>query len=359
MYGHATVNEFPRAYGPKRRGVRRVRTRFRRRGDHLPDHICDVGRWGFVVSTAMAKTESTAVNSLIELVQSNQPKPIFDPDEDLFAAPKPPAKQAAAPSVRASAPSPAAGTPKRAASPTAKELYAKTQTGPAAIAQARIDMTGDMVRGEDWFEASRAVEKFEEQTYVGTSPHVLHDRRAGASLVKKLILPGIGFIVVGALIGAFIAFNSNGKKTVAAQPPAAHVTAANLPPAQPAARAAELAHGANTGVPTPRIASANAATASANAERPEPPAPTSANALPNADRVAAAVPGEAAGEEVQTTRGVVHLADVRIDSLPAGATVTLVEKTATGEKKSFLGTTPIATSVDPARTYEVVLALQV
>ena len=387
----------------------------------------------------MAKTESTAVNSLIELVQSNQTKPIFDPDEDLFAAPKPPAKQAAAPSLRggsvpplprsrapggtsqltlpehraavrtttappsrgttippipraaqaegtpppaiqarssgaalppptrpsptpastrASAPSPAAGTPKRAASPTAKELYAKTQTGPAAIAQARIDMTGDMVRGEDWFEQSRAVEKFEEQTYVGTSPHVLHDRRAGTSLVKKLILPGIGFIVVGALIGAFIAFNSNGKKTVAAKPPAPHVTAANLPTAQNAARAAEIAHGANTGVPTPSVESANAATASANAERPEPPAPTSANALPNADRVAAAVPGEAAGEEVQTTRGVVHLADVRIDSLPAGATVTLVEKTATGEKKSFLGTTPIATSVDPARTYEVVLALQ-
>src|SRR3569623_1243366 len=179
-------------------------------------------------------------------------------------------------------------------------------------------MTGDMVRGEDWFEASRAGEKFEEQTYVGTSPHVLHDRRAGASLVKKLILPGIGFIVVGALIGAFIAFNSNGKKTVAAKPPAPHVTAANLPTAQNAARAAAIAHG----------------------ERPEPPAPTSANALPNADRVAAAVPGEAAGEEVQTTRGVVHLADVRIDTLPAGATVTLVEKTAPGEKKAILGTTP-------------------
>jgi hypothetical protein len=38
--------------------------------------------------------------------------------------------------------------------------------------------------------------------------------------------------------------------------------------------------------------------------------------------------------------------------------VTLVEKTTDGEKKSFLGTTPIATSLDPTGKYEVVLALQ-
>jgi hypothetical protein len=69
------------------------------------------------------------------------------------------------------------------------------------------------------------------------------------------------------------------------------------------------------------------------------------------------VPATAETHDVQTTRGVVKLADVRIDSLPAGATVTLVEKTATGEKKSFLGTTPIATSLDPTGKYEVVLAL--
>lgn len=42
----------------------------------------------FVLSRTMAKTESTAVNNLIDLVQSNQAKPIIDPEEDLFAAPK-------------------------------------------------------------------------------------------------------------------------------------------------------------------------------------------------------------------------------------------------------------------------------
>jgi len=194
-------------------------------------------------------------------------------------------------------------------------------------------MTGDVVRGEDWFEASRTVEKFEDETYVGTSPHVLQDRRAESSLVKKLILPGIGFIIVGALIGGFIALNSNGKKKVAAKAPAAHITAANQPTAENAALAAQIAHGANTGVPT-----------------------TPTAAAPTTEHVAAAVP--AAGEEVQTTRGVVHLADVRIDSLPSGATVTLVEQTPAGEKRSFLGTTPIATSVDPSHTYDVVLSLQ-
>jgi len=251
-----------------------------------------------------------------------------------------------APAAKRATPSPSNGTPKRASSPSPAALYAKSQTGPASLAavaplsypmqhQARIDMTGDMVRGEDWFEASRAVEKFEDETYVGTSPHVLHDRRAESTLIKKLILPGIGFIIVGALIGGFIALNSSGKKKVVAKAPIAHVTPANLPSAQNAALAAQVAHGANTGVLTPSTES------------------------PNAEQVAAAVPAETAEtHDVQTTRGVVRLADVRIDSLPAGATVTLVEKTATGEKKSFLGTTPIATSLDASRTYEVVLALQ-
>jgi hypothetical protein len=386
----------------------------------------------------MAKTESTAVNSLIDLVQSNQARPIIDPSDDLFGPPKQPAPLPRSrapggtsqltlpehrPSVRSTTAPPSRGTtippiprvaqgappkrpttlpegtppptiqarpatprpsipalpqpasatsspalppptransspalppptratpaPKRASSPSPAQLYAKAQTGPAALAaaaplsmqqhQARIDMTGDMVRGDDWFEQSRAVEKFEDETYVGTSPHVLHDRRAESSLVKKLILPGIGFIIVGALIGGFIALNSSGKKKVVAKAPIAHVTPANEPTAQNAALAAEVAHGANTGVPT--------------AVPIEAPAPAT-------EQVAAALPATAETHDVQTTRGVVKLADVRIDSLPAGATVTLVEKTATGEKKSFLGTTPIATSVDPTGKYEVVLALQ-
>ena len=48
------------------------------------------------------------------------------------------------------------------------------------------------------------------------------------------------------------------------------------------------------------------------------------------------------------------LADVRIDSKPTGATVMLIDN----GKTSFLGTTPIATSLDPSRAYDVVFTLQ-
>jgi hypothetical protein len=58
--------------------------------------------------------------------------------------------------------------------------------------------------------------------------------------------------------------------------------------------------------------------------------------------------------EVQTTRGVVKLVDVRIDSKPAGATVMLVDN----GKTSFLGTTPVAASVDPSRAYDVIFTLE-
>jgi hypothetical protein len=42
--------------------------------------------------------------------------------------------------------------------------------------------------------------------------------------------------------------------------------------------------------------------------------------------------------------------DIRIDSKPSGATVMLVDR----GKTNFLGTTPISTSVDPSRKYELV-----
>jgi hypothetical protein len=58
--------------------------------------------------------------------------------------------------------------------------------------------------------------------------------------------------------------------------------------------------------------------------------------------------------EVQSAHGVVKLVDVRIDSKPAGATVMLVDN----GKTQFLGTTPVAASVDPSRSYDVVLTLE-
>jgi len=45
-----------------------------------------------------------------------------------------------------------------------------------------------------------------------------------------------------------------------------------------------------------------------------------------------------------------ELVDIRIDSKPAGATVMLVDR----GKTNFLGTTPISTSLDPSRQYDLV-----
>jgi PEGA domain len=393
---------------------------------------------------AMAKTESTAVNNLIDLVSSNQrsSKPIVHPDDDLFATPGPaqpirkmktpakampvlpsilpalpkpnaPARMTApistgavpplprgrAPSGTAqhtlpeqllrtrTAPPPRGNTippiPQRQSAPvfppkgrmseprftpsrpiataegtppperispvqfdkatgapingvTATQFQAPAPTFPVMPQLSRIDMTGDAVLGENWFESSRAVEKFEDETYVGTSPHVKYEReRSTTSLVKKLILPAIGFMVVGALIGGFIAFNGETKKKAATPESTAALVPAK-PTAQNAALAASVAGGANTGVPVAK-----------SVEAPNPAAEPAPAPTPTVQPSAPDV------HDVQTTRGVVHLADVRIDSKPAGASVTLLD----GDKRSFLGTTPLATSLDPSRVYQLELSM--
>jgi hypothetical protein len=241
---------------------------------------------------------------------------------------------------------PSAPSPANAAFAAAAPLtYPVQHRAPSPQHLARIDMTGDAVLGENWFESSRAVEKFEDETYVGTSPHVKQDRvRKSSSLVKKLILPAIGFMIVGAMIGGFIAFNGDKKKHTVATEPVASAPVPAKPSASNTALAASIAGGTNTGVenPVPAAPAANplpnVAPAPVAALEPAPVAPATTNS---------------AIHEIQTTRGVIQLADVRIDSKPAGATVTLVD----GEKKSFLGTTPLATSLDASHTYDLEISL--
>ena len=252
---------------------------------------------------------------------------------------------------RVNAPLPTATVPESSTTPVkpstaafaavAPLTYPVQHRAPSPQHLARIDMTGDAVLGENWFESSRAVEKFDDETYVGTSPHVKQDRvRDSSSLVKKLILPAIGFMVVGAMIGGFIAFNGDKKQhTVAAQPAEPGQVPAK-PSAANTALAASIA-GGNTGVDK-SAESANAATATVPNVATLEPAPVAAPATTNS-----------AIHEIQTTRGVIHLADVRIDSKPAGATVKLID----GSKKSFLGTTPLATSLDAAHTYDLEISL--
>ncbi len=155
--------------------------------------------------------------------------------------------------------------------------------------QLALDMTGDVVTAESWFESSRAVEKFEDETFVGTAPVVRLERRRKLVLLK-IVATSVVFVVIGVVIGAYIAFHG-----------------------EPDARATTIAK--TTAAPTTIV-------------QPMPAAPVEVAPAPK-------------------------LTDVRIDSSPSGATVMLVDN----GKQSFLGSTPIASSLDASRSYDVVFTL--
>jgi hypothetical protein len=93
----------------------------------------------------------------------------------------------------------------------------------------------------------------------------------------------------------------------------------------------------------------------ANAEPPPaPPAPGAAVGAPPAPANVVATSSQPPPvRQVKTASGVIELVDVRIDSRPSGATVMLVDR----GKTSFLGSTPLATSLDPSRKYDVIFTL--
>jgi hypothetical protein len=115
-------------------------------------------------------------------------------------------------------------------------------------------------------------------------------------------------VLVGIFVGGYVAFDGEGGKP-------------HQPPAAPVAEA----------VPVPVAAAAPAVAAPAVVEDPAP--------------VAVVEPAVPVGRP--------QLVDVRIDSHPMGATVMIVDR----GKTSFLGTTPLATSIDGARTYDLVFTL--
>jgi hypothetical protein len=251
---------------------------------------------------------------------SGTPSPTFTTTKQAAAVPAPrprasvpprpstipppmPAAAAAKPVVRVTAqpiPKPVAQPPSRPNEGARVDAIASganpfaampTFTPPRTLA---LDMTGDVVTAESWFESSRAVEKFDDETFVGTAPVVRLERRRKL-VVLKIVATSVVFVVIGVVIGAYIAFHG-----------------------EPESRAATVA---KSTTPPKTIV------------QPMPAQPVAAPAVEVAP--------------------VLKLADVRIDSAPAGATVMLVDN----GKQSFLGTTPIATSLDPSRSYDVVFTL--
>jgi pyruvate dehydrogenase E2 component (dihydrolipoyllysine-residue acetyltransferase) len=137
------------------------------------------------------------------------------------------------------------------------------------------------------------------------------------STVGRLALPVAVLVSTGVVIGAYVAFSGSRRAPVAAAASAARAAAT---PAR-AASAAPVA-------PAP-VAAASAAVA-----------PAVAAPAPAATRAAVVAPAPPA------------LVDVRIDSTPSGATVTLVDRGRT----QLVGTTPVDAAVDPSREYDLVFS---
>ncbi|HEX4449357.1 MAG TPA: hypothetical protein VH143_00750 [Kofleriaceae bacterium] len=255
---------------------------------------------GTPTPTLTATRQAQAVPPPRPRASAPPPRPITAPPVPRPSAPLPTAV-AGKPVVRVTAqpiPKPVAQPPSRpnegaridaiAAGPNPFAAM-PTFTPPRPLA---LDMTGDVVAAESWFESSRAVEKFEEETFVGTAPVVRIERRRKLVLLK-IVATSVVFVVIGVVIGAYIAFHG-----------------------EPDARATTIAKAA-------------------------PAAPKT---------IVQQMPAAVAPVEVAPAP---KLTDVRIDSAPSGATVMLVDN----GKQSFLGSTPIATSLDPSRSYDVVFTL--
>ncbi|MDX2089937.1 MAG: hypothetical protein SFX73_18925, partial [Kofleriaceae bacterium] len=252
---------------------------------------------------------------------------------------------------------------------------------PALVAppvdQAKVDMTSH----QPWFEDSRPSARF--PLAAGSAPSGA-EIRIGTSaisrppslgrLVGMLVLPTILLAVIGIFVGGYLAFDGQGgkKRMTAASPPAAKPTEA-APSVALAAPAVDLAAAPTPTVPSePAVASEPQATEPAKAESPatepakhepaehdpakaESPTAELAVTPPNVatmPQTPSMVPTNLAKEAPTPSPSIAAktFIDVRIDSKPSGATVTLVDR----GKSTFLGTTPIKTSVDPSRSYEVV-----
>jgi hypothetical protein len=129
--------------------------------------------------------------------------------------------------------------------------------------------------------------------------------------VGRLVLPIAVLVSTGVVIGAYVAF-SGGHRAPAAQLAAA-ARPADAHPAAPAIPARAVAAPAPVVTPAPAVAPAPVV---APVVAPAPPA----------------------------------LVDVRIDSTPSGATVTLVDRGRT----QLVGDTPVDAAVDPSREYDLV-----
>ena len=174
---------------------------------------------------------------------------------------------------------------------------------PVPLRGGPVEVTGDPAAAQSWRSSMASQDWTEGEHMVGTLQ--LRKRSELRVVVGKLVLPIVLLVVAGGAIGGFVAFRG----------------------------------GAN--VPTPA------------AIEPAPAAPSPEATAPSPE--AAATPPEAAppsAEPIIEPAKPPALVEIRIDSTPSGATVTLVDR----GKSQFVGTTPVNAAVDPSREYDLVFS---
>ncbi|MBA3465010.1 MAG: hypothetical protein H0T46_34060 [Deltaproteobacteria bacterium] len=315
----------------------------------------------------MAKTESTAINDLINLVATATPrKPA--PDEDLMfqAPPKKKSHAVSIPRMTGTVPPmngageveplprgrSAVGTTQNKIAPQVRvttappsrqvtipplgvhevsDFEVSVETPAAPTLNNKFDLSAASSIGHNLPLSSigisvppaplapyepdpePAIAPRHEETWVGT---VQTPKTATTAQWLAKLAPAMGaMIVIGIFVGGYVAFDGQGgkKRTPVVSAPA---------PVQAAAI----------------VQTDDTAPAPVGVADPEPV---------KAEEPKAAEPAVAAPTAPPKERPV--FADIRLDSKPSGATVTLID----GEKRMFIGTTPIATSVDISRQYDV------
>ncbi len=184
-------------------------------------------------------------------------------------------------------------------------------------------LSADMTSHQPWFdEAQPASAPIEIEVDRGTdrvrSP-LASDWRV---LLPKLIAPTLGLCIVGMFVGGFLAFNGQGGTKAAAEP-----TTIAIKATAPAAAPARNAPVALETTPPNLAPHATAPAITTDAKAVVPVAPAAPGIRP-------------------------AFVDVRLDSTPSGATVTLIDR----GKSTFLGTTPLSTALDPARQYDLMFS---
>jgi hypothetical protein len=207
-----------------------------------------------------------------------------------------------------------------------------------------------------WGEPLNAPRARNQEHMVGTLR--LSRRSETRTMFGKLVLPMGLLVAVGMLAGGYVAVHGERGVHTASRP------AAKPDAVAPARQVAEPAPGPASAAVTPPVtvapASAVVVPAAVQADpapAPAPAAPAPASAVAPAPAPAAvapaAVPEPVAPPPpvpVQVVARPPALVDVRLDSIPSGATVMLVDHGRT----QLVGNTPISAAFDPAREYDLV-----